>query len=489
MKLTGLLLGAGASYDVAMPLAQELTHELKRWLTPQKLRALNNHWRDQGFGYSDDAVGVLSQALDAEGLSYEHIIGNLEVFRDRTPDAGYHGLLAFLSEIVYFLLKERHVKNVGLIEQNIQYLDGITTLARTNYPLWVFSLNHDLIMECFAAHSGIPLKAGYQEETVHLPRYDDSGIRAGELRAHVLRRQQIAQGQLDFFGVGHYGINLLKIHGSLDEFAFNDAQDMLKLAPIGDGVRGVLTTLQIANEQVRYVDPRLPRGYATTPNEIIYRDTDGDMQFLRRTPLGGVFKFQHQSHQILPYEVLQRFDTYLNYVTRLVCIGYGFGDHHVNQSIRNWLERSDDRNITIVDPLCSGVPGFLLHLFHQIEIRNVDATQYLDEIGSVARSHKSELDRRFGTWLRKQGDDAGPQMQRYFDDLQRDVLERTVAWFKTLPFRDGDIDLAAMGMTPDEFLALVKEKARVPTYEESLEAFLKDATGTAIHTESYCIET
>jgi hypothetical protein len=33
-KLTGLFLGAGASYEVGMPLVWELTEELFRWLTP-----------------------------------------------------------------------------------------------------------------------------------------------------------------------------------------------------------------------------------------------------------------------------------------------------------------------------------------------------------------------------------------------------------------------------------------------------------------------
>jgi hypothetical protein len=41
MMLTGLFLGAGASYEVAMPLVWELTNEIKAWLTPDKLRALN----------------------------------------------------------------------------------------------------------------------------------------------------------------------------------------------------------------------------------------------------------------------------------------------------------------------------------------------------------------------------------------------------------------------------------------------------------------
>ena len=65
----------------------------------------------------------------------------------------------------------------------------------------------------------------------------------------------MAPGQLDLFSLGQQGINLLKIHGSLDEFAFNNGQDLLKLVPTENTVRGVITTLEIANEQVRYVDP------------------------------------------------------------------------------------------------------------------------------------------------------------------------------------------------------------------------------------------
>ena len=48
MNATGLLLGAGASYDLGMPLVQELTAELKRWLTPNKLEELNSGWRASG---------------------------------------------------------------------------------------------------------------------------------------------------------------------------------------------------------------------------------------------------------------------------------------------------------------------------------------------------------------------------------------------------------------------------------------------------------
>jgi hypothetical protein len=47
-QLTGLFLGAGASYEAGLPLVWELTDELKKWLTPAKLREFNQGWRLQG---------------------------------------------------------------------------------------------------------------------------------------------------------------------------------------------------------------------------------------------------------------------------------------------------------------------------------------------------------------------------------------------------------------------------------------------------------
>jgi hypothetical protein len=61
--LTGLLLGAGVSYEVGMPLVWDITNELKRWLTPDKLRAFNAGWRDHGGGYPDLVIDDVAAAL------------------------------------------------------------------------------------------------------------------------------------------------------------------------------------------------------------------------------------------------------------------------------------------------------------------------------------------------------------------------------------------------------------------------------------------
>ena len=366
MNLTGLLLGAGASYDLAVPLARELTAELKRSLTPAKLRELNDAWRRKGFGYSSEAIAALSHILVIDEMDYEHVMGNLELpcAWDRAKEN--YQLLQILSEMVYLLLKDNHVRNAEFIERGLHYLDGIATLVKVNQPLWVFSLNHDLIMECFCAASGIPVKSGHGGEIVSLPTRDSADVQAGTLQARTLRSDQLDSGMADFFSIGQLGINLLKIHGSLDEFSLNHGHDLLKLVPTNEGVRGVISTLQAANAQVRFVDPRFPGGRVPGFNEIIYEDERGVPQILRRTLLGGVFKFYSADTQIVPVALLKQFKTDLEHLTRLVTIGYGFRDLHVDQAIRDWLELGRDRQLVIVDPKRDMVPSTTVALVMKV---------------------------------------------------------------------------------------------------------------------------
>ena len=139
-----------------MPLAQELTDELKNWLTPAKLRSLNDGWREQGLGHSDRAIDGLADILLREDMTYEHIIGHLQVEQARENSQEHHGLIVFLLEMLYHLLEQRHVLNVSFIARAIRNLDGLRRFAEMHKPLWVLSLNHDLIVECFSAYSGRP---------------------------------------------------------------------------------------------------------------------------------------------------------------------------------------------------------------------------------------------------------------------------------------------------------------------------------------------
>ena len=476
-QLTGLLLGAGASFDFGMPLLKELSLELKCWLTPQKLRSLNEQWRSAGpeFDFSDAAIEKVASALALEEMHYENLLGYLQVESQRWSEApqDYHGLFQRILGIVYFLLQERHIRNVGHIAGKIGFLDGIKTLVAQNHPLWIFSLNHDLIIECFAANAKIPLNCGFTKETILLPRRNRRGEFIGTLEAEILTEDVIKNEGLPYYNLGQQGINLLKIHGSLDIFSFTDGLDLLRVLPCGEGLNGVIAALNAVNHDLKYIEPRWPGGVITASNEIVYADELGEMQFLRRSILGGAYKFDSRHDQVVPRELLNYFESNLRYITNLVCIGYGFGDRHVNQILIEWLALNDDHRLTIVDPNIKEPPSDFLHLTQQVDLRNYDCTDYLDSLGGIRRSQLEKTSRHFAAWKRSRGQDADSGFQEFLKQERCQFIEQTVNWASKLPIRDGEIDLQDLGLTSEEFVEKRLAEIAVPAPEEFIAKFLE----------------
>jgi len=365
-----------------MPLVGGLTKELKDWLTPDKLRWVNRRPENASEAHPDAVLNDFIDVLTRAEMHYEAILGYLETkFRHspvEEPNAQhYYGLYVWLVELVYWLLYFRHVKNVDGIVQRLRYFEGIVGLAAQNSPLWIFSLNHDLMMECLAAHYSIPLNSGFTSKAV-LPRRDQTGTMIGELQVEVISEKEFVESGLSFFPWGTYGINLLKIHGALDVFTFRDGKDLLKLLPVTPDVPGVIESLRIANEELLHIQPGWSRPMKAT-NEIAYMDGQGIMQFLRRSLLAGAHKFNERYNQVLPRRFLELFKLHLNNVSRLVSIGYGFGDSHINTAMQEWLEFSPRRRLVIVGPGVKSIPPSFLHLTPQVDLIDMPASDYLEQ--------------------------------------------------------------------------------------------------------------
>lgn len=472
MELTGLLLGAGASYDTGMPLVWELDNEFKTFLTPEKLQGLNSHWQSNGNGFPPEVISDLVKVLEREDMHYENILGHMEVNFHRPKGETYHRMYGILAEIVYGLLLEKHTHNIDFIEGHIQFLDGISALARANKPLWVFSLNHDLMIECLCAQSGIPLNCGFTAKEVQLPLRDSDGIIVGELRAQVLPGEMIDRQRLPFFDLGQDGLNLFKFHGSLDVFAFRDGRDLLKFIPSSPTVRGVIGTLHSAIEGLLYMDPTFPGGRIWTINEINYADYAGEMQFLRKTLLAGAFKFHNRFSQVLPKKLLDSFVSSLNYLDSLVCIGYGFGDYHINQAIREWLEFTSTRKLVIVDPNFQNVPEVLRHLVPQIESITLGCTDFLDDMAGITRAPIENVGRRFSRWKRNNRSIAEQEFNEFRQREANAFVDKYMDLIKTLPIKDGDIDLSLLGLNPEDLAQSILDQVALPAPEEMLEKFL-----------------
>jgi hypothetical protein len=286
----------------------------KDWLTTKKLRQLNARWRIQGSGYSDCVVDDLISILERPNVHYEGVLGYMEVQfrRQRSFPQEYHGLYSWLVELVYQLLYYRQVNNHAFLNHHLPRYDGIRALAQANAPLWIFSLNHDVMVEAIAARLSIPLHSGFSASIVTLPCRDASGKKKGEIRAEVLTKHDLEHGAMYFPNPPEPGIYLLKLHGALDVFTFNDGQDLLKLLPSAPGQDGVINVLRAANEDLFYLLPEAPGGRAKATNEIAYADDQGVMQFLRRSLLAGAFKFDARGTQVLPQSMLKHFRHNLN---------------------------------------------------------------------------------------------------------------------------------------------------------------------------------
>ena len=250
--LTGLFLGAGASFEADMPLAWELTGEIKKWLTAEKIRELNAGWRAQNNGYSDTVIDDLISVIERAELHYEAVLGHLEVQiqRQRVLPQEYHGLYSWLVDLVYYLLYYRQINNNTFLSRHLPRNDGIRSLVDANTPLWVFSLNHDVIVEAIAARLSIPLHCGFSASTVTLLRRDRFGKEKGEIRAEVITKHDLEQRAMYFPNPLQAGIYLLKVHGSLDVFTYNEGGDMLRLLPDAPSMEGVIDVLRAANEDL-----------------------------------------------------------------------------------------------------------------------------------------------------------------------------------------------------------------------------------------------
>lgn len=377
--MKALFIGAGATYDCGMPLVWELTAEIRRWLTPAKLISFNENWKSQGGGWHTDVVSLLVSLLENKNLHYENIIGAIEVEcsreRDQSKRQSYYAALGFVLQAVYGLLMERQVKNTHYALAALEDFSSIKEMAHNNKPLWVFSLNHDCIIEMLALKYGIPLKSGFNEE-VSIPMKTANGsIRSFPFER--LSRKSIEENQYSFFGDGEFGINLIKLHGSLDIFGQDDELNYLKISAIENNPESLSYQIQLLNQINQ--DIAIRDGVVCT-NENIYEDEDGEIQFLRKSLLSGAHKFTKKLSQIAPSEFLSLFRGNLNYADELICIGYSFGDKHIDDHMVDWLSFSATRKLTIVNPGINACPERMKHLSGQVECKPIGASDYFMQL-------------------------------------------------------------------------------------------------------------
>jgi hypothetical protein len=264
-----------------------------------------------------------------------------------------------------------------VFQDGLPYFAGLVALARDNAPLWIFSVNHDVLVECLAAHFGIPVTCGFPARTISLPCRRGPGTIVSTLRADVLCEEELADAALPFFPPGTPGINLLKLRGALDVFALGDSQNLLKLKPEAQSFDAIIDALQIANEGL--LDAGLAPDPLSVTNQIPFIDQNSERQVLRRTLLASATRLTDPYPQLMQRRFLEYFRANLEQVDQLVAIGCNMGDAEVNEIIQEWLASSAFRRLEIVAPRIQQVPADLEPVASQITLTPASTTTYLEQ--------------------------------------------------------------------------------------------------------------
>ncbi|WP_371364539.1 hypothetical protein ACA097_16280 [Pseudomonas sp. QL9] len=394
--MKALLIGAGASYECGMPLVWEFTNILRS----NVLKRLDTKLFD--FRESPDFRYIFEKIISNPKLHYEEMIGELERIRIDNPEQSSVATSTALqlTECVQILLLEDQQNTTEYFKLKCKDYDGIKSLISKHGKVDIFSLNHDINLEEICKHHGIKYKDGFYESEEnnysHIARFK------------VATKEQLDSGNLNFLTKDEEGINIIKLHGSLDIFAAEDKNLYLKCTPDeNEPIGGHINEIRKIEQHNREI---CQESKVRATMELCVYDKNGELQFLRRSLLSGSHKFSKTFDQIAPRALFEEFKNRINHSCEIDVIGYGFGDPHINNTIKNWLINPKNK-LTIYDPYRTTAPDFLSDQESKIEIKNYGLTRYLDSqiprkrnIGELFRekifekTRESLKKRRLNSW-------------------------------------------------------------------------------------------
>lgn len=381
--MKGVFLGAGASYEVGMPLVWEFTQTLRTNIFKRLDSNLFNFESDH------ELKSFFIEILSNKNLHYEKVVGLLEKkhIEDRDNRQRINGVIVQLIECIQLLLLEEQANTIKFLSEKIKDYYGIKALINQEGVLNIFSLNHDIVFEEILDFYKIPYKDGfYKRET----NYNN----IAKFKAVTL--SELENGDLDFFKPNEYGVNLIKLHGSLDVFAAEDKNLFLKSY-------GETSFVGSNYAEIRKVEDRnseiIQRDGVRATNELCIHDRSGELQFLRRSLLSGAHKFKGRFDQIIPVSLLQFFKQQLNVIDQLTAIGYSFGDEHINDALKQWLE-CESRTIVVYDPCRSDIPDGFDNYRDQFTLIKGGLTDYFLKYDSSQESWVTESKREMFNTVR-----------------------------------------------------------------------------------------
>lgn len=381
----GLLLGAGFSYDLGMPLSSELTeiflsffHKDNILMYAKILSEKNPYGNDRPINFNAilEGLSIIIKFKQENCNNYEKILATIQNLRENNNKTlsdkdSYSYLNSLFYSLIWEILYQYQIISYQLLfnknKNGYKKLEDIFSENET----WIFSLNHDLVIELLALEFNIPITYG-DNETINFPL---SNIHSEKLNFTYSMRESYDNQILNFFKEIR-GINLVKLHGGLNEFGYKDNSLMCNM-----NLNGLTANELIINFQ-KFKTMGFYYKYKKVPHsgqDMFITNNDNEFDIISKSMLTGGNKYSNTSNIKKGEEKLKVFEKILSEINELTIIGYGFGDEHINFRLSNAMVVNKDLSIKIVEPLSINIPECLKQFNYNQRIKTAmcTATQWI----------------------------------------------------------------------------------------------------------------
>ncbi|MFH4367528.1 hypothetical protein [Vibrio diabolicus] len=367
-----LLLGAGFSYDLGMPLASELTDiflsMFNNEASNQRLintLASNDPYENGGTLSKKAIANAVKIISEYEGNNYEELIAEIEAlsqdYSSKTTQSdrdSYHYVFQIFYSLIHQVLNRYQLISYSLIYQkNLLCFKELRTLLSSN-ETWVFTLNHDMYFECLALDNNIPITYG-DPYKMSLPV--DNRDMSKQIPFTYSVRDELLE---NLFFNNEFGVNLVKLHGGLSELLYKEGTHLCNQSlKIQSSEELLYNFIQIQNMGFYVDNQKLASG-----KDRVITNSEGELDIICQSMLTGGNKFSRTTNDKHGEEKLMLMVKHLEQTDELTIIGYGFGDKHINTRISNAMVRNSKMKITIVDAVSKPVPEILEQFDHDSRI-------------------------------------------------------------------------------------------------------------------------
>lgn len=382
----GLLLGAGFSHDLGMPLTIELTEVFLNVFSEATAELMANTMslhQPYGEGRPIDPKAImmgwdsLLAYKKSGGKNYEAFLGEIENKANlgsptQAERDSYHFLFDYFYRVIHTILDLfQEVSYAVLYAKNKDCFSALRVFL-SDEETWVLSLNHDLNLEFLALDFGIPITYGDDHEL----EFPVSNLELGRQIQFTYTERKGWNIHHPGFLKGTRGFNLIKLHGGLSEFTYQDGTLLCNLR------LGNMSSLELAQNFLLY--RRMAYYESGEPvlmgQDRAISDFNGKFDIISKSVLTGGRKYSGTSKIKEGDEKLQILDGVLIGLDELTIIGYGFGDEHINFRISNAMLLNPKLRITIVDPYRFDIPLCLRQFDYDGRVRraNASAAQWME---------------------------------------------------------------------------------------------------------------